>query len=358
MRTEVKIAAVIVIVLIGVGTVWYVGWGRTASQKGPEQIGQAAPGATEDENRTFLAEETPDETASADAGTSSDDSTGSTSSSDDTGGPGTARVGMAGTTDSSSSDLASAAVASDTSGTDTTGTEPAARPARPWWEDRDRFPARVAPSDETASSSFSSTGAAEAATGGATGSTATTPPGRYLVKDGDSYWSIAKNLYGDATLCKLLIEANPKIPPMSLRPGMTISAPPKPAATAETAGSTPAKEPKAKHGTTVVDAASGTRHYIVKRGDNGFWGISEAVFGTGDHMGAIQKLNPKLNPKALQPGQRVLVPTEAPALARRTSPTASGTAGTAPRRTTPRATAGAVTGAPARAVLPSGEVFD
>ena len=149
------------------------------------------------------------------------------------------------------------------------------------------------------------------------------------------------------------MEANPKIPPMSLRPGMTISTPPKPAATAGTDAGTPTREPKTKHGTTVVDAASGTRHYIVKQGDNGFWGISQAVFGTGDHMGAIQRLNPSLNPKTLQPGQKILVPTEAPALARRTSPV-----GTAPRTTTPRATAGVVTGAPVRAVLPSGEVFD
>ena len=344
MRTEVKIAAVIVIVLIGVGTIWYVGWGRKASQKGPEEIGQGTPDATEDEHRTFLADVIPDETASADAGTSSQD----------TGGPGTARVGIAGTGDSASSDLASAGVASDTSGTDTTGAETAARTVRPWWEDRDRFPARVAPSDEMASSS---TGTSTVAPAAAAGGAETTPPDRYLVKDGDSYWSIAKKLYGDATLCKLLIEANPKIPPMSLRPGMTISAPPKPAATAGTAGSTATREPKTKHGTTSVDAASGTRHYIVKQGDNGFWGISQAVFGTGDHMGAIQKLNPNLNPKALQPGQKVRVPTEAPALARRTSPTAAGTVGTAPR-TTPRVTAGVVTGAPAMAVLPSGEVFD
>ena len=342
MRTEVKIAAVIVIVLIGVGTIWYVGWGRTASQKSSDEISQDALDGTEDEHRTFLAEETPEETASADEGTSSDGSAGSTLPPDDTGRSGTVEVGMAGIGDS----------ASETPGTDTTGAETAARPARPWWEDRDRFPARVAPSDETASPS-TGTGTVAPATAG----TATTPPGRYLVKDGDSYWSIAKNLYGDATLCKLLIEANPKIPPMSLRPGMTISAPPKPAAMAGTAGSTATREPKTKHGTTSVDAASGTRHYIVKRGDNGFWGISQAVFGTGSHMGAIQKLNPNLNPKALQPGQKVRVPTEAPALARRTSPTAPGTVGTVPR-TTPRATPGVVTGAPARAVLPSGEVFD
>lgn len=121
MCTEVKIAAVIVIVLIGVGTIWYVGWGRKASQKGPEEIGQGTPDATEDEHRTFLADVIPDETASADAGTSSQD----------TGGPGTARVGIAGTGDSASSDLASAGVASDTSGTDTTGAETAARTVRP-----------------------------------------------------------------------------------------------------------------------------------------------------------------------------------------------------------------------------------
>ena len=336
MRTEVKIAAVIVIVLIGVGTIWYVGWGRKVSQKGPEEIGQVALDATDDENRSFLADELPDETGPADAGTPSGD----------TGAPGTVQVGMAGTGDSTGPDLASAAVAGGTSGTETTGAETAAASQRPWWEDSERFPARVDPSGETVSPS---TGAAEAATG----TTETTPPGRYLVKDGDSYWSIARGLYGDGTLCKLLMEANPKIPPMSLRPGMTISAPPKPAATAGTDGGTPAREPKTKHGTTVVDAASGTRHYIVKQGDNGFWGISQAVFGTGNHMGAIQKLNPNLNPKALQPGQKILVPTEAPALARRTSLMAPGTVGTAPRTT-----AGIVTGAPARAILPSGEVFD
>ena len=352
MRTEVKIAAVIVIVLIGAGAIWYMGWGSKVRQTSPEETGQAPPETTKDDDRNFIVEETPDEAALADAGTSSDDATEDTSSSDGSDASATAEVGMAGSTDSAGPDLAGAAVSSDTSGADATGAETVTPAARPWWELSGRYPARVAPPDEAASSS-ASTGTSTVAPA----ATETTPPGRYLVKDGDSYWSIAKNLYGDGTQFKLLMEANPKIPPMSLRPGMTISTPPKPVATAAAPGSTPTKEPKTKHGTTVVDAASGTRYYIVKHGDNGFWGISQAVFGTGEHMGAIQKLNPNVNPKALQPGQKVTVPTEAPTLARRTSPTVSGTVGTVPR-TTPRATASIVTGAPARAVLPSGEVFD
>ena len=355
MRTEVKIAAVIVIVLIGVGTMWYMFWGRNVPQKGPEEIGQPAPEAPDDGDRGFLAEELPEETPSADAGSPAAGLAGSTPPSGDAGAPETAEVGMAGTGDSAGPDLASAAVGAGTPDADTTGTETPAGSERPWWELSSRYPARVTPPDEAAS----------AATGTGTGvpapgadSTETTPPDRYIVKDGDSYWSIAKKLYGDASLYKQLVEANPNIPPKSLRPGMTISAPLKPATPARTPAGAATTEPETKHGTTLVDAATGTRYYIVKQGDSGFWGISQAVFGTGNHMGAIQKLNPKLNPRALQPGQKVVVPTEAPALARRTAPTAPGAVATPPRRTTPRVTAGAVTGAPVRAVLPSGEVFD
>lgn len=340
MRTEVKIAAVIVIVLVAIGAIWYVGWGWKASQKAPDELGKGELAKTENDDRMFIADE----------GTSSGtESTEGTSSSEST--EGTVAVGMA-----TGEESTGAESTTGTSGTEKTATESTARAKRPWWEHTDRFPARIVRSEESTppSARTAEVSTAEAGTAEASG-TETTQADRYVVKDGDTYWSIARNLYGEALLYNVLEEANPKIPARSLRPGMTIAVPPKPPKPPRRA---PTREPKTKHGTTVVDAASGKRYYIVKHGDSGFWGVSRAVFGTGRHMGVIQKLNPKLDTRALQPGQKILVPKEAPKLARRTSPAPGTGTRFTPRRTTPMASAGVVTGAPTRTVLLSGEVFD
>ncbi len=68
----------------------------------------------------------------------------------------------------------------------------------------------------------------------------------YIVKDGDSYWKIAKEQYGDGNLFNIIQEANKNIPADGLKSGQKIVIPPKPAgsntaAASRTTPSTPAR---------------------------------------------------------------------------------------------------------------------
>lgn len=182
--------------------------------------------------------------------------------------------------------------------------------------------------------------------------------GTYVVKNGDSYWLIARNEWGDGRLHPHLEKANPKIPPLKLKPGMTIKIPTRPG----TAGATTPSLTVAgkKHGSTGIDALTGKRYYIVKKDDNGFWGVSKAVYGEGKHFQLIEAANPKLDAKQLQPGQKVWYPEKPkskhePVVVRPgiTEPVVDRTPA-ADRM--PLATVH--TGAPSKAVLPDGRVFD
>jgi len=172
----------------------------------------------------------------------------------------------------------------------------------------------------------------------------------YRVKEGDSYYSIAKAVYGDANLYPVLVRANPNIPPRSLMPKMTIKVPPRP-----TKPSSEKPSPAAGHGLAGADLSTGQRYYVVKEGDNGFWGISLAVFKTPKRWREIESLNPGLDPRSLKPGQKVRVPVDVVDAAGKTSPrllSARGPAAEASR------TGWSGTGVPARTTLPDGRVFD
>ncbi len=179
-----------------------------------------------------------------------------------------------------------------------------------------------------------------------------------MIKDGDSYWTIAKALYGDATLYRLLEKANPNIPARSLRKGMWIKVPPRPAVDERTPADGGAAT--ATHGTTETDPVTGERFYIVKKGDNGFWGISKAVFGAGKYWKQIGQLNPGVNSAALRAGQKIRVPKTIETAAVRDEERVDDTSvpPAVADRTAIDETASVRTGAPAKTVLPSGEVFD
>jgi len=184
----------------------------------------------------------------------------------------------------------------------------------------------------------------------------------YKVKKGDSYWKIAQAKYGDASLYKVIQDANPNIPPRRLMPGTTIRIPPKPVTVATggptTGGPSAPSAPSAAAGETGTDPDTGRRYYVVRSGDKGFWSVSKAVYGHGKHYKLIAEANRDLDPKRLQPGQKVWAPVR--------MPEATDLAGAPPTTTeegpTAVSAAGAEvrveTGAPARAVLPDGRVFD
>ncbi len=121
----------------------------------------------------------------------------------------------------------------------------------------------------------------------------------YIVREGDSgFWTVAEHVYGEGKHWPLIAKANPQVDTNALRPGQKLIIPPLP------------EGPPA--GTAAVIAGfvprSGQRLYTVKRGDQGFWGVAEKVYGHGKHWPLLRKANPSVDPYHLRPGQTLIVP--------------------------------------------------
>ena len=58
----------------------------------------------------------------------------------------------------------------------------------------------------------------------------------------------------------------------------------------------------------LIVTPGGQSIYIVKKGDAGFWGIAQSVYGNGKHWTVIAKANPKLNSTMLRPGTQLVIP--------------------------------------------------
>ena len=335
MRTEVKIASVIVLVALVICLVWWVGPYRKAVSGDAAKLsegGEAAKVGTEGGEENVVVEGVGD-TTTPPAG----EGTGvAETPAESPGDPDTVEVGMAERDSPGTTEQAPAP----------TGAGRGSESVRPWWERRE-YPSRVTVRETTTE---------RQETGGPTSETPT--PTSYVIKDGDSYWSIAKARYGDATLYRLLEKANPNIPARSLRKGMSIKVPPRPVVDEQTPADSGAAT--ASHGTTETDPVTGERFYIVKKGDNGFWGISKAVFGAGKHWKQIGQLNPGVNSAALRAGQKIRVPKTIETAAVRDEERVDDTSvpPAVADRTAIAETASVRTGAPVKTVLPSGEVFD
>lgn len=178
----------------------------------------------------------------------------------------------------------------------------------------------------------------------------------YVVKHNDSYWSIAKDLWGDGTLYEHIQKANPGVSPNDLRPRMTIKIPPKPVRKGTTSSTVAVAA--ARHGTTGIDLLTGKRYYIVKEGDRGFWDISKAVYKHGKHYGLIEKANPTLDSRRLRPGQKVWCPDKAVKPVAAVSVRKETVHKSSTEETVPAATSTGEAGAPTKMTLPDGTVFD
>ncbi len=178
----------------------------------------------------------------------------------------------------------------------------------------------------------------------------------YVVKDNDSYWSIAKNLWGDGLLHPYLQKANPGILPEDLRPRMTIKVPPKPVRASSTSSTAVVA---ARHGTTGVDPQTGKRYYIVKESDRGgFWDISKAVYGEGKYSGLLEKANPKLDSRKLRAGMKVWCPDKPVKPVGAASVRKETTHKSSAKKTVPSSASTGGTGAPTKTTLPDGRIFD
>ncbi|MGB2824592.1 MAG: LysM peptidoglycan-binding domain-containing protein, partial [Phycisphaerae bacterium] len=123
----------------------------------------------------------------------------------------------------------------------------------------------------------------------------------YTVKEGDAgFWAIAAKVYGDGRLWTLIAKANPGADSNRLPPGKRLRIPPRPVTRPNETGSEGA-------GGLIV-TPDGGKQYVVKKGDAGFWGIAQVVYGNGKHWTLIAKANPSFNSTGLKAGDRLIIP--------------------------------------------------
>ena len=173
MRSDVKVAMAIAVILIGIGVVWFVFYSSDASKDQKTDVKKTASPNGSDTNKVIAPKPKQKDPISpltsgkplitSPYGEKEKDSTKTTTGSKDA------------TADSSDD------------GAGKTGDGD--------WSDVPDKSKRITPSYL---SSWTKEGTTK--TTGTTGTTGTTTARTYVVKDGDSYWSIAKNLWGDGLL--------------------------------------------------------------------------------------------------------------------------------------------------------------
>ena len=341
MRTDLKIGAVVAVCLLVIALVWYFAM-YDRGRKPDDSTGAAGTGTPTSPggrtNEIDLAGET---------GTPSESDTGEPAGTE----PGLIRPRLReplpglGRTPSAAADTTGSGDAGTSStdlarvDTDSTGglpEPPAEEPTPILPREAARLPAVV----DTSPGTLDSSPIRPAVLGG--GKT-------YVVQKGDSFWTIADREYGDGRLFKVIQQANPNVAPRSLREGMTITIPEKPAAAAVM----PAVDvvASADHGKVETDPVTGKQYYIVKKGDRGFWDVAKIVYSQGKYYRAIAAANPELNPRNLKPGMKVWVPDRPEEMPAAAAGLGAGAAVAVP-------TVRVRTGAPTMARLPDGKVFD
>jgi nucleoid-associated protein YgaU len=124
----------------------------------------------------------------------------------------------------------------------------------------------------------------------------------YIVQDGESFWTIARDQYGDANLWEQLWKANiDRCPrPESLRAGMTIKLP-------DLKGKRlPVASQPSPAGRT---DANGKRYYTVKEGDC-LGVISQKFYGTAKKWQMILDANNLDDERSLRAGMEIIIPPD------------------------------------------------
>ncbi|MDA1007772.1 MAG: LysM peptidoglycan-binding domain-containing protein [Planctomycetota bacterium] len=128
----------------------------------------------------------------------------------------------------------------------------------------------------------------------------------YVVKDGDTFSSIAKMWFGSEAKLNAIVAANPSVDPKRLKIGSTIKLPPKDGSGAVVQGGGAAI---ANSGTSSTDS---TTTYTVVKGDT-LSSISESVYGDSKRWSRIYDANKATigsDPSKLKLGMKLQIPSK------------------------------------------------
>lgn len=158
-------------------------------------------------------------------------------------------------------------------------------------------------------------------TNNGTGSATTTSPSSsnsestYVVKKGDTFETIAKSVYGSTSKWREIAKANPTVEATRLKIGAKLRIPAAGASISSentVASATPKSNPTAASGsrstsksTTAAAVSSGT--HVVAKGDT-FSSLARSYYGDSKFWKFIAKANPKISEKSLAVGTKLAIP--------------------------------------------------
>jgi len=150
---------------------------------------------------------------------------------------------------------------------------------------------------------------------GVTGSNSTSATGSestYVVKKGDSFESISKSIYGTTTKWREIAKANPTVDPTRMKIGAKLRIPAAGASistetsmASASSGSSAVSSGKASTKTAAGSTSGGT--HVIAKGDT-FSSLARSYYGDSKFWKAIAKANPKISEKSLAIGTKIAIP--------------------------------------------------
>jgi nucleoid-associated protein YgaU len=135
----------------------------------------------------------------------------------------------------------------------------------------------------------------------------------YVIKEGDTFETIAQKTLGSKSLAHLIAETNPDVKPTALRVGKTIKLPGKPEKKEETVAVKPVDPvvppPPTTEKKVAVETVGNQKIYTVQAGDT-LSQISSKVYNTSRHYQKIYEANKDViaDPNTLQVGSKLVMP--------------------------------------------------
>lgn len=174
----------------------------------------------------------------------------------------------------------------------------------------------------TGSTNVGSTGTAGSTVGTATNTATNTATSNstaasgndttYIVKKGDTFQTIAKSFYGSSSKWQVISKANPTVEPTLMKIGTKLRIPAASASlSAETSvasASSPSSKKSASNSSVASATSSGT--HVVAKGES-LSSIARKYYGDSKHWKVIANANPKVDQKNLAIGTKLSIPPKA-----------------------------------------------